>query len=61
MTFRDSGRLSNSQDPRIGQPFQADVRLESLTYVTDVTTMKAGEATFLGALPEHLTGQSQAC
>ena len=41
MTLRDSGRLSNSQDTRVGQPFQADVRLDSQIYVTDVAIVSS--------------------
>jgi hypothetical protein len=32
MSFRDSQRRSGSRDANVGQRFQTDVRLESLTY-----------------------------
>ena len=39
MTFRDYGTPSASRDVNVGQAFQPDVRLESLTYVRDIFTV----------------------
>jgi hypothetical protein len=32
MTFREFGTHSGCDDAKVGKPFQADVRLENLTY-----------------------------